>query len=110
MSKPDDIPQDVWDNGTDTFDKILCNSGYEGARDDAIADLCRAIIAAKAEERAACLLIIAREQFDRRAQSDDEPVKAKRMALNSMAYVCDLLMEAISQRAEVNTAHKNSEG
>lgn len=57
MSKPEDIQQEVWDRATDTFDKILCNSGYEGSRDDSIADLARAILAAKAEEREACALL-----------------------------------------------------
>lgn len=51
MSKPKDIPQDVWDKASETFDLMLCNDGYEGARDDSIADLARAIMAAKAEQR-----------------------------------------------------------
>lgn len=50
MTKPDDIPQDVWDAAEDAFDTLLCNdiqaSGTAAQfRIDSITPVARAILA-----------------------------------------------------------------
>ena len=52
MSKPEDIPQDVWDAATEAFDQILPFNSHPVT---GITIIARAIMAAKAEEREACL-------------------------------------------------------
>lgn len=59
MSRPADIPQDVWAAAESALDLVLCNcrksSGTsDQLRIDSITPIARVIIAAKAEEREAC--------------------------------------------------------
>ena len=65
MSKPEDIPQDVWDRAERHFDDFLrCPS--ETFR-PAVQTIARAIMAAKAEEREACAKIIDANAFGNQA-------------------------------------------
>lgn len=58
MSRPEDIPQDVWDAAIRCAATALRNLPDDhGDVSFEIATIARAILAAKAEERAACALI-----------------------------------------------------
>lgn len=58
MSKPDDIPQDVWEVARNVYGSLWAqqsNSEIGGTeREEDVIDIARAILAAKAEEREAC--------------------------------------------------------
>lgn len=70
MSKPNDIPQDVWDRSLSAFDE-MCRV-VEGSDDREI--IARAILAAKAEEREACA--VKAEQYPFRSFERQEPDKS----------------------------------
>jgi hypothetical protein len=92
MSKPEDIPQDVWASAENALDDMLCNcleaSGTtEQFRIDSITPLARAILAAKAEEREACAVALEDLNVDYRDRFE--------------------AAASIRKRGEVNTAHKS---
>ena len=70
MSKPDEIPQDVWNKAEGTLDTMLANHGYEGWRADSIGAIARAIMAAKAEAYADAADLAQRMGAGRKAQSE----------------------------------------
>lgn len=68
MSKPDDIPQDVWDMAANTLD----DHAYNPLR---VIPIARAIMAAKAEEREACAKLV-----------DDAGQNQRKTALHSLKW------------------------
>ncbi len=61
MSKPEDIPQDVWDVAVNLASSLYLNTDDEGRAyipSDEFPTVARTIMAAKAEEREACATII----------------------------------------------------
>lgn len=75
MSKPDDIPQDVWDEALRLWQDEEFDAGE--------VIIARAIIAAKAEEREECLAAVLDEQLS--GDSDDEGDRAYMRAINDAA-------------------------
>lgn len=103
MSKPEDIPQDVWNSTTETFDQMLGCSGYPGARDDSIAVLARAIMAAKKEEREACAQVAVEIAAGRMRQSHEAKAANKRAEFRdfeSMSMSATDVAFAIRKRGE----------
>lgn len=87
MSKPDEIPQDVWDAALDA-------AGPLHAFADVVERIARTILAAKAEEREAIQALLAREA----------PHSPRRYIYDSTAdrriWACDQLDADIRKRGE----------
>lgn len=85
MARPEDIPQDVWDQA---FEHMDCHCPEAMMDSDELqqsvhAAIARAIMAAKAEERRACLEAALGEQLD--GDTDDDTDRAYMRAINDAA-------------------------
>lgn len=73
MSKPEGIPQDVWDKADSLMHHIPADfscGGFENAKANRIfasEEVARLIMAAKAEEREACARVLEVRAFEERA-------------------------------------------
>lgn len=108
MSKPDDIPQDLWDH----VERAVVPMGILGSDvgNRTVQNCCRAIMAAKAEEREACASIcdIAAEHC-LQARNQHPLLSKLRVSNHGAMTLAEDLAEVIRKRGEVNTAHKISE-
>lgn len=91
MSRPEDIPQDVWDKAKDiVFTPYLME--WEG-----IAAVAYAILAAKAEERRECLAEVEKEiEYTRKRMSDGDD--SHRMLVSQAWGMCSDTAGVIAER------------
>jgi hypothetical protein len=81
MSKPEDIPQDVWDAAFKA-----CNAKFDPYSRAYVADIARAIMAAKAEEREAILAIADVGHWEARSAPEGVPMAAVMPTNQSASY------------------------
>ena len=94
MSKPEDIPQDIWETAQ-SINQVLPYSHVQGR-------VARAIL----EEREACAAIAERDaRFHIEAASMNLPVSPGPIIAKDRAVVAKRIAAAIRQRGDVNTAH-----
>lgn len=80
MSKPEDIPQDVWDKSIALMQGIPADFSWDGFEDAksnhacAAEEVARAIMDAKAEEREACAAVADEYVWDDHALSQATPI------------------------------------
>jgi hypothetical protein len=107
MTKPEDIPQSVWDVA-----KVLVFGEYftESA---GIAEVARAILAAKAEEREACELIAETEAVRvrrRQAETTDSHKMLVNQAWGMCADTAGIIRDAIRNRTPSPFMAERSKG
>lgn len=83
MSKPDDIPQDVWDKAIELEEATYLPNCVE----DFAIPVARAIMVAKAEERAGCL-------------ADAEKARDENGSGEGEVYISGKIIDAIRKRGE----------
>ena len=101
-TRPDDIPQDVWDVAEGAFDLMLCNcreasGSTQQLRIDSIEPLARTILAAKSEERHGIIADLEDEKgvFLSTEYSVDQPIGSFRER-----FAIDHCIAAIRKRGE----------